>query len=218
VADITAKHADKWNLFLAALPNSPRIETSDFCLDSVPAGNLQVASGKLIVVDPIVDPCDDGPCVCLDVPNGDYPVFFGLVRNKAQADERITLARLQLLNTEVTAWRRVEGALIIDGGYCGLMDRDTCRALEAKNTSDPQAAETHLELLRENYRDTWSFGRLSPSGQLPAALCFSSGVGDGVYPVYVGLAGDDVAAVLVDFAVLSVAGPDDDGDAPLGPE
>jgi Protein of unknown function (DUF4241) len=157
------------------------------------AGDVRLPHGRLAVSDAFVI---DSPVVVGDLPSGTYAVE--LLVAQAAGDARIAAARLRVRKDPVARWRRA-GVIAIDSGSAAFFDPRISASITAANV---EAFNDRLQrALEASYRRT--YGTAAMSWQDMTVLAFSTGFGDGTYPVYLGsTAGGLPAAVLVDCEIL----------------
>jgi hypothetical protein len=176
-------------------------------------GHVQVNDGKLAPCDPF-RLIEEAPRNAVEVPPGRHPVFAAIAcsvydHGKGPVyDRRVSHAWVRLGDAKPVRWKlarrgrrdirvavdstiacftSVEAAARIaaswdDGGRYGY----------AENLSDEIVAR-----IRRVERDGWGYAAIGED-----LVAFNSGMGDGVYSVYLGVtAGGGTAAVAVDFAI-----------------
>ncbi len=185
---------------------------------------LTVTSGRLAASDPLVNP--NPPAFNRSVPTGPFPVELAVA--VFDDDERVAYARVRVADTAPERWEMaVTGAndvaglgpdeffgYGVDAGTGCFMDAAAGAALERRMNAEPDYFETILDGLNATQRNTWSWLDLRPDPTAATNIvCFSSGWGDGSYPTFFGLAGEQVVQVVTDFMLL----PDvEDGAEPAG--
>ena len=157
------------------------------------AGKVMLRDGRLAVSDAFIN---DAPVVASDLPQGEFTVE--LLVAKSRTDSRIAAARVVLGNDSIAAWRRI-GVIPIDSGTGAFFDP---RMFSGHGPADVETFNGQLlELLKPSNAQPYSSAMMTwRNGTLVA---FSTGFGDGTYPVYLGSssAGRPVG-VVVDFEVL----------------
>lgn len=157
------------------------------------AGKVVLPQGKVAVSDAFVN---DYPLVVAELPPGEYVVQ--LLVADAGTDERVAAARVRIAGEAAATWRRA-GYIAIDSGNGAFFDPRVSSSL------DPSTIETFndtlLKALGETYRNTYSIASLSWQGL--TFVGFSTGWGDGRYPVYVGLStAGSAVSVVIDCEIL----------------
>jgi len=102
----------------------------------------------------------------------------------------------------------------VDSGTGGFMDEVAARRLATAYESGPGAAEAMLAELERTYTHTWSWADIPLDARTGAnAVVFSTGVGDGMYPSYVGRDGTGrPVRLLTDFNLVAPLPPDADAE------
>lgn len=180
-------------------------------------GNVVLTSGQVVVADPLTQP--GRKPFLVTVPPGQYPVTL------FQAEGRIAAAMMRFADGEPDHWQLavVEGQDLkalkpgeifgygVDTGLGCFMDKDTAALIEKRD------AKTQLEkgaAYISYYDDVLSdelgvnsddYALHQPVADKPGnAAIFSTGWGDGFYPVYWGLNKDGVPIViLTEFQVIT---------------
>jgi len=177
----------------------------------VGAGDLVLTSDQLLVADLFLLAGDPGETDTIDLDGfaGPAPVCLHVARYDS-SDERIAFVHVRLTDAPVVAWRQA-GGFGVDGGTGGIASTD---AVIAVGSGVDAVIEQYLEELDRNYVDTWAWlnVQLDPAtgGNV---IGFSTGFGDGGYPVVVGEDAEGRPAsvvidhVVVPWAWLSRAGP-----------
>lgn len=157
------------------------------------AGRLLLPDGKLAVSDAFIN---DYPLVVAGLPTGDHVVEL-LVAESA-SDARVAAARVRVAGELPASWRRV-GYFAVDSGTGAFFN-----PLPASTPDSPSITDfndTLLKALEESYRHTYSVANLAWHGT--AYIAFSTGMGDGTYPVYVGSSSTgSPVTVVVDCEIL----------------
>lgn len=153
------------------------------------AGTVSLPTGELAVSDVFVM---DYPLIVSDLPPGEYCVEVLVA--KSLADERVAAARVRISDEPVASWSRV-GFIAIDSGTGAFFDPRIA-------SSNPEGfSDDLLNALEASYRQTYSIA--ATSWHNLTLVAFSTGFGDGAYPVYLGSsAAGPPAAVLVDCEIL----------------
>lgn len=155
------------------------------------AGTLPLPDGRLAVSDALIN---DAPLVVPDLPTGDHAVDV-LVAESA-SDARVAGARVRLRDEPAASWRRV-GYFAVDSGTGAFFNPQVV----LDPSSIPDFNDTLLKALEQSYRHTYSVVNLAWHGTTYVA--FSTGMGDGAYPVYVGSSSTgSPVTVVVDCEIL----------------
>lgn len=166
--------------------------------DDVFAGNLVLPSGRIVVDELFVDP---RPLKVRVVPRA-YPVHATLARYRSGSSDDVAFATLVLSRRPTVRWRLV-GGVAVDGGTAAVTSPEGAHVLEARLRRDQARWDGVWDrmfdsLTAHDYKVT----NFALDRQVNLAL-FTSGLGDGSYPVY---AGFDTAArptrIVVDFLLL----------------
>lgn len=157
------------------------------------AGTLPLPEGMVAVSDAFVN---DAPIVIGELAPGEHAVEILVA--VTPSDERVAAARLRLRDDPVVKWQAA-GAMPVDSGTGAFFNPALTARIDpptgARLTSDLLAA------LKTSYRPTYSTAVVSRAGAVMVA--FSTGFGDGSYPVYVGFSAiGQRAVVLVECEVL----------------
>lgn len=196
-------------------------EEKRYPLRVVRIGEVEIASGRVLLVDPGWMSTRDAP-LALAVQPGRYPVDLA-VADAGESGQRVALARLLLSSTPAIRWELAvtdeQDASTLQGddvfGYG--VDTGTGAFVDAAvpawlATKYPEHAG-YDALIEDWYRraDAAAAGlgipyglalveRLEPGG----VAMFSSGWGDGHYASWIGYASDDLpVAIVTDFAVIT---------------
>ncbi len=182
-------------------------------------GKVELTSGRIVASDPLVGP--DRPALTRTVSPGDYPITL------YQAFSRIAAASMRFAEGKPVRWELavVPGQDInslkndeffgypVDAGLGCYMDADTY-ALIQEREKQVQAEKSSTDI---NYYDDVLASELQPnnddyalhrpiSGKRGNIAVFSSGWGDGFYPVFWGLDASGRPLVLfTDFGVTENA-------------
>jgi hypothetical protein len=156
------------------------------------AGKVSLPNGQLAVSDAFIH----DPLVVSDLPAGEYAIE--LLIAKSRSDERVAAARVQLRNESAATWRRV-GFIAIDSGTAAFYDPRISSSITPSNVE--RFNDTVLKALEESTRPTYSTAAISWEGI--TFVAFSTGFGDGRYPVFLGSSAAGVPlVVLVDCEIL----------------
>lgn len=157
-------------------------------------GSISVTSGKLVVsdLDPDVTPLPVIPA------KGDYPVWVATWDSKVSGPRN--LAAVLLLSDETpVAWRKV-GAFVVESGLAAFGDLETIDRFHRRDLDD-------------EFSEGWATGNgialeylVRPGSTLRPRLAltaFATGIGEGVYAVYLGRnTHEDDVAVAVGFGLV----------------
>ena len=195
-------------------------------------GEVQISSGRVILVDPFMMSGRDVP-LNLSIPHGRYPVDLA-VADAGESGQRVALARLLIADTPPVRWSlavtaeqdpaTLKGEDIfgygVDAGTGAFVDAAVPDWLAQQYpTSDFKAYQTLTddwqargEAAATDLGIPYGFALVEPLGPGGAAM-FSSGWGDGHYASWVGYdAGDRPVVIVTDFAVITAvnfpSGPD----------
>jgi hypothetical protein len=214
----TPEPAERGELFARAFRHGEKLGEATIEVRQIAA--LHVTSGKIVACDPLVFP-DSSPFTTL-VPAGDHPVVVAI--DSRGDDERIACAKLQWSDAEPTSWliALVDGqdpATLKDGEYFGygvdaglgcFMDADAAQLYTRRlneNLDDVSFNYFDHVLQRElevNYKHTRDWCDHRPvAGDPRNVIIFSSGLGDGFYPSYFGIAGGVPVCLVTDFLLLA---------------
>lgn len=154
-------------------------------------GLIELNSGQLAVSDAFIN---DAPLRVGPVPTGAAPVEVLLA--SFGADSRVAAARVRFFESVPDQWRHV-GAVPIDSGTGALFDASLQLATASTNTF----VESLSAALDATYRPTWSHAALTWQGT--HFIAFSTGFGDGTYPVFMGTsATGEILTILVDCELV----------------
>lgn len=185
----------------------------------VPAGSLQLPTGRLVAIDPSwlsPTPLRAVEAFTVPVPPGTYPLDLALLR--WDDDLRVGAARLAVTDRPVTAWEMAvcpgeDPATLEPGHFFGVgVDVATIAVFDA-------VAVAEMGRLVDADREAfvaWSADRpVHRAEVLPGAnaISFTTGWGDGSYPVWIGRSDDGAVACFL-FDMLMLADP---GRARSGP-
>lgn len=178
-------------------------------------GTLQLPTGRIVACDPLVNP--DAAAFTRSVAPGDYATSLVIARFDT-GNERVALACLQFADRPVVRW---EMALVgdqdpstlgpddyfgygVDAGTGCFMDAAAAALLAPRIGADETCADAICEAMDAHYVHTHSWCDYRPdTAQAANVLCFSSGLGDGMYPSFFGLDDQGVPVMLLtDFSIL----------------
>lgn len=176
-------------------------DDGDWTLAVHPAGTLRLVAGTVSLGDPFVGALSHPP---LDqtLPPGAWPVEVAVAR-MPKGDERVVAARLRVSDAPIARVSRAtlgggetDAEFFVDAGTGGF----ACAA-RAPAFDTEAAGARWLAAFQSVMRDTWATAPLPDAPD--AAVAFSTGWGDGVYPAY--WAWDEGGAVVglyADFELL----------------
>lgn len=158
------------------------------------AGTVALPSGQLAVSDAFIN---DDPVLIPDLQAGDFSVE--LLVAGAGGDERVAAARVRVRDEPVAGWRGV-GSIAIDSGTAAFFDPRLSSSIQSPDVIE-RFNESLLAALETSARPTYSIAAVPWNGM--TFVAFSSGFGDGTYPVFLGSSDSGrPAVVLVDFDIL----------------
>lgn len=156
-------------------------------------GTLSLPQGQLGVSDAFVN---DAPVVVSNLPSGEHPVE--LLIASATSDARVAAARVRFGQAAVASWR-LAGAIAVDSGTGAFFDPRLPAGIGVAGIERFNARL--LDALESSYRPTYSTAAFAWDEL--AVFAFSTGFGDGAYPVFVGAsAAGAPVIVLVDCEIL----------------
>jgi hypothetical protein len=196
-------------------------------VETINIGTIHISSGKLVATDPLISA--SAKALDITVPKGNYPIMLYQALTK-DAGPRIALACLELTKSKPIKWILTvedstdtsvltEGEYFgfgVDSGLAGLYDYQAGKELDAFDTKyfkehhgsniyddffDAEFKKNSKNQSDPQDRSEWINFKL-PDSDLNITM-FSSGYGDGVYPVYKGIdAKGKICCVIIDFLVL----------------
>ncbi|TIX92669.1 DUF4241 domain-containing protein [Rhizobium sp. P44RR-XXIV] len=204
------------NLDLASLSDADLAARS---ITILRIGNVELTSGRIVASDPLVGP--DRPALVRAVTPGEYPVTL------YEAFGRVAAASMRFAEGRPVRWELavIPGQDInslkgdeffgypVDAGLGCYMDADTYALIQErekqvqaeKSTSDINYYDDVLAPELEANKDDYAMHR-PISGKRGNVAIFSSGWGDGFYPVFWGLdAGGRPLVLFTDFGVTENA-------------
>ena len=154
------------------------------------AARVSLPDGRLAVSDAFVN---DAPIVISGLPRGDFAVEV-LVATSG-SDERVAAARLRVRTDPIARWSRA-GFIAIDSGTAAFFDPRVSAAITPSNVQ--RFSETLENALSDSAPLAYSTAGISWEGM--TVVAFSTGFGDGSYPVFLGASAAGLpAAILVDL-------------------
>jgi hypothetical protein len=193
-------------------------------------GNVVLPSGRLVAYDPTHWDLEPQQPFAQPVAPGAHPVELRVVQ-PADGDARTLCAVIQFGAGEPERWEQAllagehsaqlrageAFAYPVDSGtgcFCDPRAASELLKMVDEWTDDDRAALALHQAMAETYVDTWEWANMTLEGGVNV-VAFSTGVGDGAYPVWLGYrAGSSLPVVaLNDFGLLAGATA-----APPGPE
>lgn len=175
-------------------------------------GNIHITDGKIIACDPLVDP--SYPAFKLMFPIGLFSTELAIAMFD-DGDERVGFARIKFSSATPIKWTMatLEGQDLseisgdsfygypVDSGTGGFLN--SLGSAELRKFLDPNSGNymSLIEELNKTYKHTRSW--LLWQRDEANALLFSSGLGDGRYPTYIGYDNDNkICRLTTDFLML----------------
>jgi Protein of unknown function (DUF4241) len=163
-------------------------------------GSLSLPSGRVLVGEYLFDaePLD------LRVRPGAYPVHATLARHRTGGPHDVALATVVLSERPTVRWKQ-GGSFAVDGGSATLTSPEGASVIN--RLDEPEWWRLHNRIFDSVVAHEYLLTELSLR---PGVNLFnlSSGVGDGVYPVFIGLdASGRPTRVVVDFLLLHLDWP-----------
>jgi hypothetical protein len=190
----------------ATLPSGVRLvrEADDWMpTRDVIAGRLALPSGRIVA-----DGFPSGQSEPLEyrVAPGEYPVHVTLARPARRDFEKVALATLVVSDQKPARWRRI-GGIGVDGGVAAFTSIEGARALDRVLAGASHPGGYFEQLLHSLAAHDYQVTEAAIEGEMNQVM-FSTGSGDGGYPLLVGLdaAGRPVRFVL-DFFLIHLAWP-----------
>jgi hypothetical protein len=171
--------------------------------DDVAADRVRLPSGRVVVGEDLLDakPLD------VRVRPGSYPVRATLARYLGNSFDSVALASMVLSKRATVRWHNT-GAIAVDGGTAAITSAEGAAALRHLfDRSQARWLQLSDEMFDSLTAHDYQVTEFSLGHGLNLAL-FSSGNGDGRYPVYVGFdAAGRPTRVVVDFLLLQLEWP-----------
>lgn len=174
--------------------------------DDVAVGKINLPSGRIAVGEYLFE----DEVMDIVVAPGAYPAHATLARYQDQqgnSGETVALASLVLSSAETVRWEEAH-VVAVDGGTTTITSAEARERLEGMITDDEDGwwslqDEVFASMTAHDYIATeW------PVADGLNLVRFSSGYGDGGYPVYIGFDADDKPTrVVVDFVLLHLDWP-----------
>jgi hypothetical protein len=179
----------------------PADPTGVVAIEAVGVGDLVLTSDQLLVADLFWLGGDPAELEAIDLDGfaGRAAVCFHVARYDS-SDERVAFVHIRLSASPVASWRQA-GGFGVDGGTGGIASTD---AVIAAGSGVEGLIDQYLAELDRTYVDTWSWLNIELD---PATggnvIGFSTGFGDGGYPVVVGEDAEGrPASVVIDHVVV----------------
>ena len=164
---------------------------------------MKLPSGRIVVGEYLLDA---DPLEARAAP-GAYAVHATLARYPGHDFEDVALATVVLSDHPTVRWRR-SGAIAVDGGTAAITSAEGAAALRATFDRDEAQWERRNEQLYDSLTAHDHHVTLFALDDDVDVALFASGVGDGRYPVYVGLdASGRPTRVVIDFYLLHLDWP-----------
>ncbi len=160
--------------------------------ETVELGELPVPDGKLLACEPFL--IHEPGRYTIAVPPGVYPVFISIAASPESSDQRIAYAWVKLRDGAPARWepartRRGDKVEVgVDSGMAAFVSATSAKAvIEAYRQPGwdyvEPLSEAIVEAMKKLWRDTRGWTMIETEGGARLAA-FSSGFGDGTYPVY----------------------------------
>ena len=160
--------------FTAAAESAPDVGSAR--LEIQAAGKVAFPDGRLAVSDAFIN---DAPVIASRLPPGEATVE--LLVATSRTDQRVAAARVVVGRDPIAGWRRI-GAIPIDSGTGAFFDP---RIFSAHTPADVEPFNDRLlAVLKRSATQPYASGAMT--WQNRTLVAFSTGFGDGTYPVYVG--------------------------------
>lgn len=179
----------------------PADPTGVVAIEIVGVGDLVLTSDQLLVADLFWLGGDPAELEAIDLEGftGRASVCLHLARYEP-ADERVAFVHVRLTDAPVVSWRQA-GGFGVDGGTGGISSTE---AVIAAGSGIEGLGEQYLEELERHQANTWTWLNIELD---PATggnvIGFSTGFGDGGYPVVLGEdAAGRPASVVIDHVVV----------------
>jgi hypothetical protein len=138
---------------------------------------------------------------------GSYPVHVTLALQPGSAFDNVVLASLVLSDAPTVTWREVS-VVGVDGGTAGFTSVEGSKALGASIDTDPVAWSAVNSAAFDSLTAHDSLASEYPIDEATNLVLFSTGYGDGGYPVFVGLdAAGRPTRYVIDFQLIHLAWP-----------
>ena len=187
-----------------------QVKNSTFNLYGITIGHLKIASGRIVLCDPLhID--EYGIPFTQTFPDGDFPVQLSIAH--FQQEELTAFARIKFSEAPVARWEmalqkdqepRAVGSKDfhgygVDGGVAVFIDEQASKALDQKIAAN---FDSELFASMDAHRhDNWRYGMYN-FGAHNLAI-FTTGFGDGRYATYIGFdAEGKPCRLLTDFGLF----------------
>jgi hypothetical protein len=179
----------------------PADPTGVVAMEAIALGDLALPSGRLLVADVfalVVDPTEMPSLELAGSPDR-VPVCLHLARYDPP-DERVAFVHLQVDQSPVTRWVEVS-AFAVDGGTGGIASPE---AVLATGPGFEATLQQYIEVLEHHTTPSWSWLDITTDAVTGANIIgFSTGFGDGRFPVVAGYDADGrVVSVVLDHLVV----------------
>jgi hypothetical protein len=179
----------------------PADPTGVVAIEVVGVGDLVLTSDQLLAADLFALAGDPAELDAIDLDGftGRAPVCFH-VAHYDSTDERVAFVHIRLSDAPVVSWRET-GGFGVDGGTGGIASTE---AVVSAGSGVEGLIEQYLVELDRTYVDTWSWLNIELDPETGGnVIGFSTGFGDGGYPVVVGEDADGrPAAVVIDHVIV----------------
>jgi Protein of unknown function (DUF4241) len=184
-------------------PGIAAIPDPDFGLtDDLLVGDVVLPSGRVYVGEYL-----DEPELDFAVAPGAYPAHATLARYRDQPHDSVAFATLVLSNAPTVRWEEAT-SIAVDGGSTMIVSDEGRDELFARISED---SEAWLDFNERVFESAVAHDYLATEYEITPQTnlaYFSSGMGDGGYPVYVGYDADGKPTrVVVDFLLLQLGWP-----------
>lgn len=168
--------------------------------DDLLLGDVHLPSGRVVIGEYLLDP--EGLSFEMTLEPGAYPVHATLARYHDQDVDQVASATLTLSSEATVRWEE-SGVIAVDGGSTTIVSREGMEAIADEFERDESAWQAADDLMFESLAaHDYLATEVEIDGDLNLAH-FSSGVGDGGYPVFVGYDTEDrPTRIVVDFLLL----------------
>ena len=185
-------------------PGTEALPDADYTLsEELQIGEVLLPSGRVIVGEYLLD----AEPLPFTVAAGGYPAQATLARHKDDTFDTVALATLVLSDAPTVTWRSA-GAVAVDGGTTSITSVEGRDALNRIGEDDANASREFADRIFDSLMAHDGLAtefEITPETNLAQ---YSSGVGDGGYPVYIGFdAGGQPTRVVVDFLILHLVWP-----------
>lgn len=183
-------------------------------------GALGLGSGRIAAVDALLL---EGVPFAESVPAGRHPVQLVLA-GLPSGEERAALLVVRFAREPAQRWDNAllqgedaaalgpdeQSVITVESGVAALFDSGALAAWRTELARDPAALAALEQVLRENRRPVWTWGRVEPAGagaSSSGGVFVTAGMGNGDYAAYWGRdAAGALVALALDFDLLDWAG------------